>query len=983
MKIYKAVVGGALLSLAAIGAVLSGCASADAAKCPASNESCPRKFIPITDVSWEFTNAGGGGTAIVSRASVDLGDKREDGLHIVLRKTTTNKVDKLTVRYKIDPPIDMYEDYRVLDFTFRTSVAIPKFDFSTMHYRNAEGVEQRHHLNFAKTPDASKPEIRKYHEDMQRNPSWVFIADTSSVTEIRFVFDLSKLPVDELTLDIGRLCAVAENTWKDMPDRDKKWLAWIDWIKTWEPDYSDSSKYLEPPLTGRIAEPLSLTIGGKANAEIVCNNDESDIVMTAAKELQHWLKKISGAELPIVDAPGEMPVKIFLNPADGKKRFKKDLKYLKPDGKDFKGDDGFYVRTKGSNIYIGGLTPKGVQNGVFRFLENNTDIIWMDYNPNYGTVYSPNPDVKILWADAVMKPRTKYRGTQSGPEIYKMRNLGRDRTMRTKEYGGAFFNDGLLESYLTHDEFAAYVGDPEKGYQYRKTAYYVAQACLREEAFIHTRDEMLAKIKKDRENGKNYMILNCGIEDNWAVCCCEHCTKPITLPDGTVLTSIKRSERFKMPAEEQRYRSNQYWDFINRLAIAIREVYPEMYVGALDYFYAEMPPDIPLEKNIFHIYCPLYPSRGDYKNPIFSPSNKTVWRYANGMVKKGGIMDLYEYYFYFPIAETVKQDFIQYLELGWQGLGWEHSMDRTRGTLGLGAAQDYWCMYRLMWDPYRYDVMQLRKYFIRRVYHEGAPVIEKLTFAMLKEIYKGVSYHHPHAWPYNAVIDKEGDQILAMFKEYLPKIKAPIARMNYVRMMTDFEDRYNARKNQVKKDEDPEAKKLRIAKEGFVKSFYGAWGENYASEYGAAETILTDGDKPMRAVRIQFNDGEQYKKHHTFQASSGIPSVKESIPITGKISFKLQTVQAGVTNAPLPEIYLDARVDNKWIKLPATLTSIGEDIYNVEIPLPEGGIARNSITSFKIRFRKNQFAVENSIAEFIGTDLKVEVVGAPAPATSK
>ncbi len=930
-----------------------------------------QESIPFSDVSWTFRSAGGGGTAIVTRAALDFGATKEDGLHIVLKKPTANKRDTLTLSYKAEKPIDMFEAYPVLDFTFRTTTAGEKMTYLSMTYHNADGTQQKHHPDRARTPDPNTPEVRNYHADMHRSPIWVFIGNTDGVREIRFVFDLSKLPTNEVVFDIGSLRAVAENTWAATPDRDRKWKEWLNWVKTWEPDYSDSSKFLLPPEEGRLKIPLSLTVKGVANAEIICNNDTNDIVKTAAVELQHWIFKISGAKLPILAAPGNLPVKIFLNPVDAPTRFAEELKRLTPDGKDFKGDDGFFVRTEKGNIYIGGLTPKGTQNGVFRFLENNTDIIWMDYNPNYGTVYSHNPDVKAVWADAIEKPRTKYRGTQSGVENYKMRNLGNDRTMRTKAYGAGFFNDGLLESYLAHDEFSVLTGNPEKGYVRKKTSYYGAQACLREEAFVHTRDEMIEKIKKDRAKGKFYTVLNCGIEDNWAVCCCDDCTKPITLPDGTVLTSNKKSEPHKMEDSEKRYRSNQYWAFINRLAVAIREVYPEMSVGALDYFYAEVPPDIPLEKNIFHIYCPLHPSHSDYRNPIFAPSNPIVWRRLNGMAKKDGAKDLYEYYYHFPVAETAQRDFMQYLELGWEGLGWEHAMDRASGTLGLDRAQDYWCMYRLMWNPYKYDVAQLRKYFIRRVYHEGAPVIEKLMFSALEKVYRGITFRRPDRWPYESVIDEKGDEIRALFKEYLPKIKSPTARINYLRMMMDFEDRYQKRKNKEKISD--EEKKERNVKAGLLKAFYGNWRDNYESEYGVAETIIEEDGTPKRALRLQFPNSDKYAKSYTFASSSNLHPTKEKIVLKGSVRFKLRTIAEGRTKETLPEIGVSIAKDGKRAKTEAAqYTPTGEGTWEGVIKLPEEGVAASELKGFRVRFRKNQLSEQSHQAEFLCTDFVLQ-----------
>src|SRR5574344_87198 len=66
---------------------------------------------------------------------------------------------------------------------------------------------------------------------------------------------------------------------------------WTKFCKSYRPDYSDSSKMLEPPLTGRLKKPLPLVVGGKPNAEIVYTPDALGVVSNAADELQFWVKK--------------------------------------------------------------------------------------------------------------------------------------------------------------------------------------------------------------------------------------------------------------------------------------------------------------------------------------------------------------------------------------------------------------------------------------------------------------------------------------------------------------------------------------------------------------------------------------------------------------------------------------------------------------------------------------------------------------------
>ena len=153
-------------------------------------------------------------------------------------------------------------------------------------------------------------------------------------------------------------------------------LAFDQWRRNYSPDYSDSSKYLDPPREGRIASPLPIVRDGKPCAEIIfARGIEPECVETAANELQMWIEKITGAKLPVLTYPsGADNTKLFLGKrvpkiSAGPKLFADELKTLAD-------SDGYAVRTSGREIYIFGATGKGTMNGVFAFLMNNTDLIW-------------------------------------------------------------------------------------------------------------------------------------------------------------------------------------------------------------------------------------------------------------------------------------------------------------------------------------------------------------------------------------------------------------------------------------------------------------------------------------------------------------------------------------------------------------------------------------------------------------------------------
>ena len=123
---------------------------------------------------------------------------------------------------------------------------------------------------------------------------------------------------------------------------------------------------------------LPLASNGKPAAEIVLPANADVVLKFAAQELQFWIQRISGAQLPLVNVESSGKKQIVLDPSSAK---------FPADAAKFKGNDGYSVRQKGDKVYLNAGCSKGVLNGVFRMLYKNSDIIWARPNPEFGTVF--------------------------------------------------------------------------------------------------------------------------------------------------------------------------------------------------------------------------------------------------------------------------------------------------------------------------------------------------------------------------------------------------------------------------------------------------------------------------------------------------------------------------------------------------------------------------------------------------------------------
>ena len=555
-------------------------------------------------------------------------------------------------------------------------------------------------------------------------------ADLSALRQVAFKFALNEIPegTEEL-LTFKNLRFVA---WQGVTAGDPAlFKKWKDYAKSYRPDYSDSTWALLPPKTGRLETPLALVSSGKALGEILLPLNASEVEQNAGKELQHWFEKISGVRLPILtEASRTKNVKLFLGRDLSSATCKDDVEKLGS-------TDGFAVRTNGNNIHIFGATPKGTLNGVFAFIENNTDIIWARPHFDYGTVFSKTPDIVIRWGNALELPATRLRGwlpnAGGSPDAFARwltRNRG-NQGIVPSEWGGTVEIGGghNLQSFIPKNDPAFY--PVIKGKKPEKLSIWKHQICLSVPDLENIyADNVLKFLREKAPQGID--IVNIKIEDNWGVCECEQCLAPITLPNGETL-----------PSTDDAFRSTQFFRFLNRVTENINKVYPNLRVQTYAYFYTAIPPKVPLNNNIQILFCPYV--RKDHRTPMFSPVNDHWWKMQTEWARATPNVVVREYYGILnegrPLAEVAAADIRSKLAQGINCFTAEVNDDDNRlwwDGVVRGAGDEYdvnmmehWVTQRLYWSPDA-DVEALRKYFIRRTFHEAAPEIERV-FGMIRE----------------------------------------------------------------------------------------------------------------------------------------------------------------------------------------------------------------------------------------------------------
>lgn len=183
-----------------------------------------------------------------------------------------------------------------------------------------------------------------------------------------------------------------------------------------------------------LCDDLELSEGGKSSYRIVVGLDGSVQDYHAAKVLQHYVKEISGAELPIINDDnvlGDREIVVGFNRHV-------DLLDARMRKEPF-GGEAFRIKTIGKQLVIVGGAPRGVLYGVNSLLTEEFNCRW--FTPQLRRI--PKQERLVLApTDRSYEPDFEWRDVFSGREST---TNGRSTTSLTRN----------LQSYATNKAAAA------------------------------------------------------------------------------------------------------------------------------------------------------------------------------------------------------------------------------------------------------------------------------------------------------------------------------------------------------------------------------------------------------------------------------------------------------------------------------------------------------------------------------------------------
>jgi len=515
-----------------------------------------------------------------------------------------------------------------------------------------------------------------------------------------------------------------------------------------------------------VAQDPQLVENGEPQAEIVvdCTVAECCPVEFGAQELQMWLKKISGEELPIVRAATDADnVKIFIGTPKLSETIGAMAATLGDEVKKLANTDGFVIARDGKRVYIIGEIEKGALNGVYQFLHDNTDIVFVrprESEDGFGTIYGTNATV-VLKQQSVTRvpafPRYRYfEGRDKSVHLWNTRNMCRPNVNVTV---GTFRGmQNLMKTWGANPiggQHAINITMPIRKWSAEHPEFYPFRDGKREfnlkfdtwlcwtnpEAVETLAELYAASVEKGLAQGLSQFDLPHGDTDR--VCLCEECKKDIVV-DGQVVAAFADTlgKNPDVPAHMSNFNSTRYYQAINGVAKAVAEKHPEVRLRGMAYWITRIAPGVKLEPNIDIVWCP-------YKKSLRLPMSdvrQTTDRYnypktfEDWCKVSTGNFYLYEYYFCTqpacapnPVSDVLAADLKWYKEhhgmdaVYFDSNGWDndttfndYGTTYSRSSTFDASAIEFYVAAQLLWDP-NLDTEKLRDDFCTRAFREAAP----------------------------------------------------------------------------------------------------------------------------------------------------------------------------------------------------------------------------------------------------------------------
>lgn len=534
-------------------------------------------------------------------------------------------------------------------------------------------------------------------------------------------------------------------------------------------------------LGNAATDSLLLAHQGQTEYRIVLGLDASPAEKHAAKELATFLKRITRADFPVVEAKdresvGEHVILVGPGASEG---------IISSAAIESLAAEGYIHRSKGATLAIAGGRPRGTLYGVYSFLEDELGCRW--FTPEVSRI-PERATLAVPVVDRRFVPRLEYRSTDyphSRDGDFAARNkLNGTHGHLDERHGGkisygAFVHtfNAILdpnEHFDSHPEYFSEIG----GKRIREQT----QLCVTNPDVEKLVIQRVREWIRDRPNDTLFSVS----QNDWFNCCaCGKCSEI---------------------AKEEGARVGPYLRLVNAVADAIREDHPDKVVDTLAYQYTRKPPlKTAPRPNVIVRLCSIeccfsHPlskvSADDRLNEAFAKdlvawSDKTnrlyIWDY---------VIDYAHCLLPFPNLWTIPENIRFFADHGVKGI-YEEANYFTKG--GEFAELRTWIIAKTLWNP-DYDTHRAIDEFLAAYYEESAGAIRQYI-DLLHERTKNQNLHFRiFDGPFHPLFTddflEEAESILAAAEQtavskpvILERVQVAKLPVQYIRIMKQRADR--------------------------------------------------------------------------------------------------------------------------------------------------------------------------------------------------
>lgn len=450
---------------------------------------------------------------------------------------------------------------------------------------------------------------------------------------------------------------------------------------------------------------MAIIENGVSDYVIVCGKTKGDPEYTAALKLQHYLKEISGALLPIVpDSTTSSSKEIVVG-----KTNREGKEYTIP--RNSFGIEDVHVFTKGEKIVIAGAEKRGTLYSVYAFLEEalsfralTSDLYYM---PKNTTVKVP------LNLNISQKPYLEYRETDwiSPKDVeYSLANR---------------LNSNIYRSLS--DENGGYMG-------------YVG-------SFAHTLSTQFCAASKYFESNPEYFALHDGKRVDRQLCLTNPDVLSIVIEevreylrrDPTAIVSLTQHDNqdycecpsCKAIDEKEGSHAGTMLSFVNQIADACKDEFPDAAFDTFAYQYTRTPPKhIKPKDNVIVRLCSI---ECCFAHPLSEPNCPQNAKFCDDLKKWAEISNrLYvwdyttNYSHYaapFPNFHVIQANMQLFVENSVVGVYEEGNYTASECNAEFAEYRAY-LLSRLLWDPYC-DLEKESDLFLKEYYGDGWQYIKE------------------------------------------------------------------------------------------------------------------------------------------------------------------------------------------------------------------------------------------------------------------